>query len=140
MSFLLDTNVISEWVKREPNAGVISWLGATDEEQIYLSVASFAELRIGIELLPRSRRRNRLTSWLAEDLPVRFEGRILDVDRKTADAWGSAMARGRKAGVTVGTMDALFAATAEANGLTLVTRNVRDFQELNVPLLNPWDR
>lgn len=139
MSFLLDTNVVSEWVKREPNANVISWLATTDEDQVYLSVASFAELRTGIELLPRSRRRDRLASWLADDLALRFEDRILDVDQRTAEAWGIVMARGRKVGVTVGTMDALFAATAEVNGLTLVTHNVRDFQELRIPLLDPWN-
>jgi predicted nucleic acid-binding protein len=139
VTFLLDTNVIFEWGKPEPNANVIAWLGATDEDQVYLSVASFAERQTGIELLPRSRRRNRLTSWLAQDLPTRFEGRILDVDRRTAEAWGTVMGLGRKAGVTVGTMDALFAATAEVNGLTLVTRNIKDLQKLGIPLLDPWN-
>lgn len=139
MSFLLDTNVISEWVRPAPNPNVVSWLAETDEDRIHLTVASFAEIRAGIELLPAGRRRNRLAAWLADELPLRFEGRILDVDRRTAEAWGVMMARGRRGAVSVGTMDALFAATAEANGLTLVTRNVKDFQRLRIRLIDPWN-
>jgi predicted nucleic acid-binding protein len=138
VSFLLDTNVISEWVKPRPDPHVVEWLASVDEDQVYLSVVSFAEIRLGIELLVAGRRRERLASWLADDLPARFEGRILDVDHRVADAWGVIMARGRLAGAVPGAMDAFFAATAEAHGLTLVTRNVRDFAKLGIALLDPW--
>jgi len=139
MSFLLDTNVISEWVRPRPDTNVVAWLEEVDEEQVFLSVVSFAELRRGIELLPSGRRRDRLEDWVANDLRERFHGRVLDVDWQVADAWGRIMARGQLAGRRLGSMDGFFAATAEANQLALVTRNVRDFGGLGVPLHNPWE-
>ena len=139
MSFLLDTNVISEWVKPEPSSQVVAWLAEADEEHVFLSVASLAEIRQGIELMPAGKRRDRLAAWLAAELPARFEGRIFNVDGRIADTWGIVMARGRKAGITIGVWDALFAATAEVHGLTLVTRNVQDFVKLGIHLLNPWN-
>jgi len=137
-NYLLDTNVVSEWVKLRPEANVITWLADVDEDRVYLSVATFAELRHGIELLPSGRRRDQLTAWLADDLAARFEKRILDIDRKVADRWGVTIARCRAAGVTMSTMDAFFAATAAAHDLTLVTRDAHDFQEAGVSLFNPW--
>ncbi|MGA2590777.1 MAG: type II toxin-antitoxin system VapC family toxin [Bryobacteraceae bacterium] len=139
MRFLLDTNVISEWVRPLPDPNVIAWLAEADEDRVFLSVTSFAEVRQGIELLPDGRRRDRLTLWLTEELPARFEGRILPIDRRIAEAWGVVTVRGRKAGVTLGSMDAFFAATAETHSLTLVTRNVKDFAALGIRLLDPWE-
>lgn len=92
----------------------------------------------GIELMDPGKRRDRLTVWLAGELPARFAGRILDVDSRIADAWGVVMARGQKAGLNLRSMDAFFAATAEVHRLTLVTRNVEHFKELGTPLVNPW--
>ncbi|HEX3129466.1 MAG TPA: type II toxin-antitoxin system VapC family toxin [Thermoanaerobaculia bacterium] len=139
MSFLLDTNVISEWVKPEPHPLVVAWLKEIPEDRVFLSVASLAEIRRGIELMSAGKRRDRLAAWLSRDLPARFEGRILDVDSRIAEAWGVVMARGHKAGSSAGAWDACFAATAEVHRLTLVTRNIKDFQKLGVPLLNPWE-
>jgi toxin FitB len=79
-----------------------------------------------------------LADWLAEELPERFQGRILVIDQHTAETWGVMMARGQQAGQTLGSMDAFVAATAEAHGLTLVTRNVKDFERLGISLLDPW--
>jgi len=138
VSFLLDTNVVSEWVRPQPDRNVISWLAEVDEDRVFISVISFAEIRRGVEMLAAGRRHERLATWLAEELPVRFEERILDTDRQVADTWGVLMARGQKIGLTLGSMDAFVAATAEAHGLTLATRNVKDFQRLGIPLLNPW--
>lgn len=138
MSFLLDTNVVSEWVKPQPNPHVVAWLAGVDEDRVFLSVASLAEIRQGIELLPLGKRRDRLFGWLTGDLIARFEGRILDIDRRISEAWGIVMARGQKAGLIVHVMDAFFAATAEVHELTLVTRNVQHFLKLGTRLLNPW--
>ena len=138
MSFLLDTNVVSEWVRPQPDRNVISWLAEVDEDRVFISVISFAEIRRGVEMLAAGRRHERLATWLAEELPVRFEERILDTDRQVADTWGVLMARGQKIGLTLGSMDAFVAATAEAHGLTLVTRNVKDFRRLGISLLDPW--
>jgi predicted nucleic acid-binding protein len=138
VSFLVDTNVVSEWVRPQPDRNVISWLAEVDEDRVFISVISFAEIRWGVELLPVGRRRERLATWLAEELPVRFEERILDIDQRVAETWGVVTARGQKIGLTLGSMDALVAATAEAHNLTLATRNVKDFQRLGIALFDPW--
>ena len=138
MSYLLDTNVVAEWVKPDPAPSVVEWLSGVDEEEAFLSVVSIAELRRGIDLLEAGRRRQRLEKWLSEDLRDRFHGRILAIDILVADAWGRLTARSSRAGRTVGTMDGFVAATAAAHGLTLVTRNVRDFEHLEVEVFNPW--
>ncbi len=139
MSFLLDTNVVSEWVRPRPDEHVVAWLEAVDEEEVFMSVVSFAELRRGVDLLPPGRRRDRLDEWIEEDLATRFHGRIIEVDRPIADAWGRMMVRVQRAGRALGAMDAFFAATAESHELTLVTRNTRDFTGLHVALHNPWE-
>lgn len=140
MSFLLDTNILSEWVKPQPNPNVVSWLIEVNGSDVFLSVVSFAEIRRGIELMDPGRRRERLASWLAHELSARFKHRILGIGQRVAETWSIVTARCQKAGVTLGTMDAFIAATAEAHGLTLVTRNTRDFESVGIALLNPWDR
>jgi predicted nucleic acid-binding protein len=102
-----------------------------------VSVISLAEIRRGIELMVAGRRRVRLSQWLAEELPLRFEDRILAVDRRVADTWG-VMVRSEKKGNAIGAMDAFVAATAEAHDLTLVTRNIRDFESVEISLVDPW--
>ncbi len=139
MSYLLDTNVVSEWVKPKPAESVVRWLAEVDEDQVFMSVVSFAELRRGVELLSRGRRRERLEKWLADELTPRFRGRVLLVDLPIADAWGRISARAARIGRTLGSMDGFFGATAIAHGLTLATRNVRDFHGLGVSLFNPWE-
>jgi hypothetical protein len=138
MSFLLDTNVVSEWVKPRPNAGLTEWLSHIDEEQVFLSVVTFAELRFGVERLAAGSRRKQLDEWLRIELPVRFEQRILLVDGAVADEWGRMVARGAGRGRPIGAMDALVASTAQVHGLTLVTRNARDFEGAVESVLNPW--
>ena len=139
MTWLLDTNVVSEWVKPRPDPNVVSWLAEVDEDRVFLSVVSFAEIRCGIELMPAGHRRRRLETWLTEDLAVRFEDRILSIDQRVAESWGVATARGTKTGLTLGSMDAFFAATAEVHGFTLVTRNLRDLQPVGISILDPWE-
>jgi toxin FitB len=138
VSFLLDTNVVSEWVKSRPDPGVVAWLDAVEEDRVLISVVTLAELRLGVERLPPGRRRARLTQWLETELPLRFESRILTIDAGTADLWGRIVARGLAMGSPIGPMDAFLAATAEYHGLTLVTRNVKDFQAVGTHLLSPW--
>jgi predicted nucleic acid-binding protein len=138
MSFLLDTNVISEWVKPRPNAGVVAWLAGADEERIFLSVITVAELRYGIERMAAGNRRRRLEAWVGNELPLRFEGRLLSIDSAIADTWGKVMARRDAAGRPMSVTDAFIAATAEAHGLTLVTRNVADFEATLKVIVNPW--
>ena len=138
MSFLLDTTVVSEWVKVRPNRGVVRWLAAADEDRLFLSVVTLAELRYGIERMPVGARRKRLDAWLRNELLLRFEGRILPIDRVVADAWGSVVARSEAAGRPIGAMDAFLAATAQAHDITLVTRNTSDFEASLGDIINPW--
>ncbi len=96
--YLLDTNVISELTKCRPEAKVISWFQATNEELLYLSVMTIGEIRKGIDSLPRSNKRALLESWLANDLVLRFAGRILDVNLDIAERWGLISAQAKIAG------------------------------------------
>jgi toxin FitB len=138
VSFLLDTNVVSEWTKPRPNSGVIEWLDQVNEDDVFLSVVTFAELRHGIERLPASARRRRLDEWLRSELPTRFDGRIALIDGAVADEWGRLVARYEAGGRPIQAMDALIAATAQVHGLTLVTRNESDFKVSLKSVLNPW--
>lgn len=137
MSFLLDTNVVSEWTKPRPNPGLIGWMESIDEDRVFISVITLAELSYGVERLAPGARRRRLEAWLGHDVPLRFEGRILPVDANIAEAWGKAVSRSAAAGRLIGAMDAFLVATAEFHHLTLVTRDVSDFQLLKA-VLNPW--
>jgi toxin FitB len=98
VSFLLDTNVISEWMKPEPNSGVVNWLHNVDEDRVFISVVTLTEIRYGIERLAAGGRRKRLEDWLQRELPLRFEGRILPVNEMVADASGRVAARSEAAG------------------------------------------
>ena len=139
MNFLLDTNVLSEVQRPVPELKVLAWLDVVDEDRVFISVASIAELRRGIALMDDGRRRAALADWLANELPARFAARILPIDHAIAGHWGDLMAQSRRSGVALSVMDGFFAATALAKELTLVTRNVGDFAAFGVALLNPWD-
>ena len=138
MSFLLDTNVVSEWVKPRPDPGVIAWLSSVDEDRVFLSVVTLAELRHGIERLSDSNRRKRLDDWLRNELPLRFENRVLPIDDQVADGWGRVVAMQEAKGRPIGVMDAFIAATANAHDLSVVTRNLRDFEIIVAEVINPW--
>jgi predicted nucleic acid-binding protein len=138
VSFLLDTNVVSEWVKPRPDPGVIAWLGEVDEDRVFLSVVTLAELRYGIVRLTDGTRRRRLDAWLSHELLLRFEGRLLLIDQAVADRWGEIVVRREAAGRPIGAMDAFIAATAHVHQLTLVTRNEADFRSAVEDIVNPW--
>src|SRR6266851_6173548 len=113
MSFLLDTNAVSEWVKPRPNPGLIGWMESTDDDRVFISVITLAELRYGVERMAAGSRRSRLEQWLRNELPLRFESRILPVDTEVAEAWGKIVSRSEAAGRPIGAMNAFQAATAE---------------------------
>lgn len=138
MNFLLDTNVVSEWMKPRPDPGVVAWLEEADEDRVFLSVVTLTELRYGTERLDQGKKRSRLEDWLERELLIRFEGRILSVDIAVADACGRVVARGEVLGRRIDTMDAFLAATAEVHNMTLVTRNASDFAAILNRVVNPW--
>ena len=138
MSFLLDTNVVSEWMKPQPNAGLVEWLSNVDEDRVFISVVTLTKIRYGIERMAAGSRRKNLEEWLQHELPIRFEGRILPVDEAVADSSGRVAARSDAAGRPMGAIDAFLAATAEVHRLMLVTRNQSDFKAVLKTTLNPW--
>lgn len=137
--FLLDTNVLSEWLKLRPSPHVISWLKEVDEDRVFISAVTLAEVRYGIERLPASKRRNDLEQWLVNDMRLRFERRILPVDPDVADEWGRIVARAEAQGRSISSMDAFVAATAAVHELTVVTRNIRHFRFVVQNILDPWN-
>lgn len=138
MNYLLDTNVISETVKATPNAGVIAWMATLSLDAVYLSVVTMTELRFGIDRLPMGKRREGLARWLDIDIPLRFEGRVLNIDDSTADIAGRLWAQAVGQGRTPDLLDVMLAATAKSFDLALATRNVRDFDTYGIRIVNPW--
>jgi toxin FitB len=138
VNFLLDTNLVSEWTKARPDPGVIGWLADADEDRVFVSVITLAELRHGVERLAAGRRRKRLNEWIEHELLSRFDQRILPIDPATAEAWGRIVAHREALGRPIGAMDAFIAATAQVHKLTLATRNQADFQSSVDSIVNPW--
>jgi len=136
--YLLDTNCISELVRREPEPRVVEWVEAADETMLYLSVLTLGEIRKGLAALVEGKRKTRLEGWLEVDLQTRFAGRILPIDSGVANRWGSIAAQAERGGKVLPVIDGLLAATALHHDLTVVSRNASDFQHSLVRVLNPW--
>jgi toxin FitB len=134
VSFLLDTNVVSE-IRRGRDPNVREWVGAVEDVDLHLSVMTLGEIRKGIELL-RGRdpaQAEVFANWLGE-LHTRFADRIVPIDAGIAEEWGRLNAL-----ATRNTVDSLIAASARMHGLTVATRNTGDFEGCGVPLVNPWE-
>ena len=138
MNYLFDTNVLSELTAKNPDANVVVWVESIDQENIFLSVVAIGELKKGIEKLPGSRKKKDLISWLENDLLIRFRERIIPLDLPVMLVWGTMVAELEKAGTPLPAIDSLLAASASQRGLTLVTRNTKDFEPAGIPLINPW--
>lgn len=138
MSYLLDTCVISEFVRRKPAESVIRWLDGQDEEQLFISAITIGVLRRGIERLPESVRRTELVEWFEGKFFRRFDQRILANTAEIMQTWGCHCARMEKAGRPLPVMDSLIIATALYHRLIVVTRNTADFLPGGVEVVNPW--
>lgn len=137
---LLDTNVISETLRQEPNARVLDWIDAQALETLYLSVITVAELRAGIALTPAGKRRDSLHEYLEmRVLPMFAANRVLTFDMACTKAYAELLATSRAAGLAVETADALMAAVALANGLAVATRDTTPFEAAGLNVINPWN-
>lgn len=139
MSWLLDTCVLSEYVKKSPAPGVIAWLDDQEESSLFISVITLGELEKGILKLRASdpRRCQKLTAWLGK-VEQRFAGRILALDAAALHIWAQLAAHSEVVGRPLPVMDGLLMATAQCHGLTVVTRNVMDFSPYPL-VFNPWE-
>ncbi len=137
---IIDTNVVSEPLRPEPERAVIDWLNAQEPETLYLTTVNLAELLAGIEAMPAGRRRNKLNTALVDRMMPLFEGRILPFDKGAAEAFARMDASARLAGNRISFADGAIAAIASANGFMLATRNVHDFKGTNIRIINPWTR
>jgi len=135
VSYLIDTNVLSELRRKLPHPGLSAWFAQRPASSLYLSVLTLGELRKGIDGLNDEDRKLALSDWLHTDLSVFFLGRVLSIDEQVADRWGQLVAA---AGRPLPAIDSLLAATALVHGLTVVTRNAKDFEGLGMAVINPW--
>ncbi|MDP1920019.1 MAG: type II toxin-antitoxin system VapC family toxin [Myxococcales bacterium] len=138
MSFLLDTCVVSEFTKRRADPRVIEWIALHDESALFLSEVTVGELEKGLSKLPDGARQKRLRAFIEVEIFERFHERILPVDLRTWRRWGAMTGSREREGKPLPVLDALLASTAWLHGLSLVTRNERDFTDLGVRLVNPW--
>lgn len=133
--YLIDTNVISELRRRQPQPQVVQWFAQHPAQQLFLSVLTLGEIRRGVERLPAGSRREMLLQWLQDELPAFFAGRLLGIDAAVAHRWGCLLA---EAGRPLPSIDSLLVATALEHDLVLVTRNLKDVADLPVGVVNPW--
>jgi toxin FitB len=136
--WLLDTNVLSELRRPKPERKVIAFVASQPLELLYVSAVTLAEIRFGIERVSGATRRAELNDWLAHKVRPMFEERVLAITEDIMFKWRLLVEDGRKAGHTFSQPDLIIAATALHHGLTVVSRDVNDYQKARVPVFNPW--
>jgi len=136
---ILDTNVISEIMRPVPNRQVAAWFAETDAQQRQVTVITEAELLLGISLMPAGNRRNVYAAAIKRILTVEMRNAILPFESADAPFFADVMSARRRAGRPLKELDAQIAAIALRRGLPVATRNVRDFADCGVTLINPWD-
>jgi len=137
MSYLLDTCMVSELSRSKPDPGVVAWMAEADVSRLHLSTITIAEMHRGCLRLPVGKRRTSLMQW-SETLRRSFAGRVMPIDEPIALRWGEIVVRADQSGRPTSFADGLIAATALELGMTLVTRNIADFEPFGVSLFNPW--
>lgn len=136
---VVDTNVISELWKVEPNPNVLAWIDAQAVETLYLSAVTVAELRYGLATMPVGKRRTIYQERLEYEVLPTFAGRVLAFDLDTSKAYADLMARAREEGKAIGKADGYIAATASAHGLMVATRDISPFESAGLEIINPWE-
>lgn len=138
MKYILDTNVISEAINKQPNIQVMNWLRTIDPQELYLSVVTVGEVKKGIDKLPESQRKKTIENWFENDLLVKFDGQILVLDLPVILVWGELVGELEKKGRKLPALDSLIAATTKYYDYILVTRNEKDFDGIDIAILNPF--
>lgn len=136
---LIDTNVISELWKAEPNPDVLAWIDAQTVETLYLSAITVAELRFGLATMPEGKRRTIYQERLEKEVLPTFAGRVLPFDLDASQAYADLMARAKAGGKAIGKADGYIAATATVCGLMVATRDISPFEAAGLKIVNPWD-
>lgn len=139
MSWLLDTNILSELRRPRPEPKVVAFVAGCPLDRLYISVVTLAEIRFGIELIAEPVRRAALNDWLTHRVRPMFEGRILPLSEEVMLKWRLLVEEGRKSGHTFSQPDLMIAATALQHGLTVVTRDRTEYDRARAPVLDPWD-
>ena len=137
MKYLIDTCVISELIKPNPNANVEKWFFSKAEDSLYVSVLTLGELKKGIIKLPESKKKTALAEWFNE-IENRFSERTLNIDTEVAKTWGTVQGELEQQGEPMPAVDALIACIGITNSMTVVTRNTEDMERSGVSLINPW--
>jgi toxin FitB len=138
MKYILDTNVISEAINKQPNQQVMNWLREVDSQELYLSIVTVGEIKKGVEKLPGSRRKETIKEWFENELLFKFDGRILGLDLPIILVWGELVGELEQKGRKLPALDSLIAATVQYYGYTLVTRNEKDFNGIDINIFNPF--
>jgi hypothetical protein len=136
--WLLDTNILSELRRTKPEPKVLAFVAGQSLDLLFVSAVTLAEIRFGIELVSEVTKRAELNDWLTHKVRPMFDQRVLPVSEDVMFKWRLLVEEGRKSGHTFSQPDLIIAATALHHGLTLVSRDVADFEKARVPILNPW--
>ena len=139
MAWILDTNILSELRRSNPEPKVLAFVAGLPLAQVYVSVVSFAEIRFGIELVSSATQRADLNDWLTNTIRPMFDKRVLPITEEIMLKWRLLVEEGRKIGHTFSQPDLIIAATASHHGMTVVTRDCSQFDKARVPVVNPWD-
>jgi predicted nucleic acid-binding protein len=139
MSYLLDTCVLTEFARQQPDPQVLNWMQRVDRDGLYMSVISVGEIQRGIERLPDSTRKDQLLDWVYHGLLERLKDHILPLDTVTLTLWGSLTAWKETNGQPMGTLESLIAASALRHNLILATRYVKEYFRSGVQIVNPWE-
>lgn len=136
---ILDTNVVSEMMRAAPAPSAVTWLNDQDASLLFLTAVTVGEIRYGLRVLPHGRRRRALEEGFEKILTEAFAGRILAFDEAAAHRYGEIMGRRREIGRPLGILDGQIASIAWSNGASVATRNIQDFLECGVEVINPFE-
>ncbi|HEX4496952.1 MAG TPA: type II toxin-antitoxin system VapC family toxin [Thermoanaerobaculia bacterium] len=137
---IVDTNVVAELMKASPAQAVVSWLNDQEASALFLTTITIGEIGYGLEILPQGKRRLQLEQGFARILGEAFAGRILAFDEEAARIYGALMGKRKQIGRPLSALDGQIAAIARATGSAVATRNIRDFVECGVEIINPFDQ